>query len=168
GLCGTGYRLHARPGVRPGGDERQRRSDRTRTSARSERRAHRNDAPARVAETGRALRARDDVRGCRAGHRNDFRTVGVSTADMTTTAATMKTQLLIGGAWRDASTGATYEDVNPATGAALADVAEATREDVDAAVTAARKAFDAGKWASMAASRRAKIVYKMAQLIGER
>ncbi len=81
---------------------------------------------------------------------------------------TTRTQLLIGGQWRDAEGGATYEDCNPATGAALAAVAEATRADLDAAAGAARTAFDAGKWASMAASRRAKIVYKMAQLIGER
>ena len=40
--------------------------------------------------------------------------------------------------------------------------------DLDAAVASARKAFDAGKWSTMAASRRAKIVYKMAQLIAER
>ena len=84
------------------------------------------------------------------------------------TTATTATQLLIGGAWRDASASGTYADRNPATGGVVADVAEATREDVDAAVTAARKAFDAGKWSSMAASRRAKIVYKMAQLIAER
>ncbi|MBV8489161.1 MAG: aldehyde dehydrogenase, partial [Candidatus Eremiobacteraeota bacterium] len=86
---------------------------------------------------------------------------------MTTTTAT-KTQLLIGGAWRDAGDGTTYEDRNPANNAVLADVAEATRGDVDAAVDAARKAFDGGKWSSMAASRRAKIVYKIAQLVGER
>ena len=82
------------------------------------------------------------------------------------TTATTSTQLLIGGAWREGAT--TYVNRNPATGAALADVAEATRADVDAAVNAARKAFDAGKWSSMAASRRAKIIYKMAQLIAER
>jgi aldehyde dehydrogenase (NAD+)/betaine-aldehyde dehydrogenase len=87
---------------------------------------------------------------------------------MSTTTATTKTQLLIGGEWRDAAGGATYEDSNPATATPLADVAEASQADVDAAVQAARKAFDAGKWPSMAASRRAKIVYKMAQLIGER
>jgi len=81
---------------------------------------------------------------------------------------TTKTQLLIGGQWRDAEGGAVYEDCNPATGAQLAGVAEATQADVDAAVDAARAAFDAGKWTSMAASRRAKILYKMAQLIGER
>ena len=87
---------------------------------------------------------------------------------MSTTATLPRTQLLIGGAWRDAADGATYEDRNPATGEKIADVADATREDVDAAVAAARKAFDTGKWSTMAASRRAKIVYKMAQLIGER
>ena len=63
---------------------------------------------------------------------------------------------------------ATYEDFNPATGAKLADVPEATAHDVDSAVTAARAAFETGKWAGMAASRRAKIVYKIAQLIAER
>ena len=83
------------------------------------------------------------------------------------TAAT-KTQLLIGGTWRDASDGVVYDDANPATGARLAGVAEATRADADAAVSAARKAFDTGKWPTMAASRRAKIVYKIAQLIAER
>ena len=84
------------------------------------------------------------------------------------TTALDTTQLLIGGAWQAAANGATYEDHNPATGAVLAAVAEAGASDVDAAVSAARKAFDGGKWATMSASRRAKIIYKMAQLIGER
>ena len=84
---------------------------------------------------------------------------------MSTTSTMTKTQLLIGGDWRDASDGGLYEDRNPATGAKIADVADATREDVDAAVAAARRAFDAGRWPTMAASRRAKIVYKIAQLI---
>ena len=87
---------------------------------------------------------------------------------MTTAPATTKTQLLIGGAWRDASDGGTYDVRNPATGARLAGVAEATHEDLDAAVGAARATFDAGKWPTMAASRRAKIIYKMAQLLAER
>jgi len=87
---------------------------------------------------------------------------------MTSTTSTLtKTQLLVGGEWRDASGGAVYEDFNPATGAKIADVADATREDVDAAVAAARRAFD-GRWPTMAASRRAKIIYKLAQLIAER
>ena len=87
---------------------------------------------------------------------------------MSTTSTMTKTQLLIGGEWRDASDGSVYEDYNPATGAKVADVADATRDDVDAAVAAARRSFDAGRWPTMAASRRGKIVYKIAQLIGER
>jgi acyl-CoA reductase-like NAD-dependent aldehyde dehydrogenase len=87
---------------------------------------------------------------------------------MSIAAMMTRTQLLIGGGWRDASDGGTYEDFNPATGAKIADVADATRDDVNAAVSAARRAFDTGKWLTMAASRRAKIIYKMAQLIGER
>jgi len=93
------------------------------------------------------------------------RMTGVMTAIGRETATT---RLLIGGEWRDAEGGATYEDRNPATGALLAQVAEASRNDLDAAVRAARRAFDDGKWASMAASRRAKVLYKMAQLIGDR
>ncbi|MFY9666293.1 MAG: aldehyde dehydrogenase family protein, partial [Candidatus Cybelea sp.] len=87
---------------------------------------------------------------------------------MSTTATLSKTQLLIGGQWRDASDGSVYEDSNPATGAKIADVADATREDVDSAIAAARRAFDAGRWPTMAASRRAKVISKIAQLIGER
>lgn len=82
--------------------------------------------------------------------------------------ATTTTKLLVGGQWIDGGAGATYESRNPATGAVIADVAEATREDVDAAVKDARKTFEAGKWSSMAASRRTKVLNKMAQLIGER
>ena len=78
------------------------------------------------------------------------------------------TQLLIGKDFVDAQTGATYADNNPATGAALEQVADAGKADVDRAVRAARDAFESGKWATMAASRRAKIINKIAQLIGER
>ncbi len=87
---------------------------------------------------------------------------------MTTASTLTKTQLLVGGEWREASDGGTYEDFNPATGEKIADVADATGEDVAAAVAAARKAFDAGRWPTTAASRRAKVVYRIAQLIAER
>ncbi|MHB8141439.1 MAG: aldehyde dehydrogenase family protein, partial [Vulcanimicrobiaceae bacterium] len=80
----------------------------------------------------------------------------------------LKTQLLIGGTWRDAEGGGSYADVNPATGAVLAQVAEASATDVDAAVSAARVAFERGKWATMPAARRGKALYKLAQLVGER
>jgi len=87
---------------------------------------------------------------------------------MAVTAAATKTQLFIGNQWLDASDGATYDDTNPATGAVIARVANASASDVDRAVAAARDALERGKWATMAASRRAKIIYKIAQLIAER
>ena len=87
---------------------------------------------------------------------------------MTTTVSLSATQLLIGGAWSDSATGETYVDKNPATGAEIARIASAGVADVDRAVSAARAAFETGKWSTMAASRRAKIIYKMAHLIAER
>ena len=83
-----------------------------------------------------------------------------------TSVASQTTQLFIGGSWREAR-GGSYDNVNPATGSSLGQVGEASKEDVDDAVAAARRAFD-GKWPTTAASRRAKIVYKIAQLIAER
>lgn len=61
-----------------------------------------------------------------------------------------------------------YENRNPATGAVIGTVHETTREELDTAVKSARSAFDAGKWSNMAASRRAKVINKMAALIAER
>jgi acyl-CoA reductase-like NAD-dependent aldehyde dehydrogenase len=85
---------------------------------------------------------------------------------MSTATTLTKTQLLIGAAWRDAAGGGLYDDFNPATGMKIAEVADATHDDVDAAVKAARRAFD--RWSTTPASRRGKIVYKIAQLIAER
>ena len=55
-------------------------------------------------------------------------------------------QLLIGGTWRGASSGATYEKTNPWTGEPTGTSAAATREDARAAVDAAAEAFPA--WAA--------------------
>ena len=79
-----------------------------------------------------------------------------------------KTQLLIAGDWQESAQGESYVDENPATREPIAQVASASAADVDRAVSAARAAFDSGKWATMAASRRAKIIHKMGQLIAER
>lgn len=87
---------------------------------------------------------------------------------MTASPPKARAQLLIGKEPSDAQNGSIYTDVNPATGGVLADVANAGAADVDRAVTAARAALETGKWATMPASRRAKIIYKMAQLIAER
>lgn len=73
--------------------------------------------------------------------------------------------LYIGGEWRDASDGATFETTNPANGEHLAYCAEATKEDVDAAVKAAWKAFPA--WKAVEPQDRAAILNKIADRIDE-
>lgn len=75
------------------------------------------------------------------------------------------TKLLIGGKWQDAASGKTFTTVNPATEEVLAEVAEADAPDVDAAVKAARRAFNDKAWLGMAARDRAKLLWKVGDLI---
>jgi aldehyde dehydrogenase (NAD+) len=70
---------------------------------------------------------------------------------------------MIGGESVAAAGGGTFEDRDPATGETLAVCARASREDVDAAVAAARSAQPA--WAALDPSKRAAILYALAQLI---
>jgi aldehyde dehydrogenase (NAD+) len=76
-------------------------------------------------------------------------------------------KLFIGGAWRDAAKGQTFDTVNPATGEVLTQIAEASAADVDAAVLAARKAFDdkAGPWRKMSASERGRLLWRIADAV---
>ena len=78
-----------------------------------------------------------------------------------------KYQLFIDGKWVDAESGKTFTTPNPATGETLAEVAEADKADVDKAVAAARRAFE-GKWGSMSARDRGRLLYKLSQLIESR
>ncbi len=74
-------------------------------------------------------------------------------------------KLLIGSKWVDASTGATFPTVNPASGETITHLAEANTADVETAVRAARAAFEEGPWAQMSASDRGKLLYKIGDLI---
>jgi phenylacetaldehyde dehydrogenase len=76
-------------------------------------------------------------------------------------------QLLIGGKWVDAASGATFETPNPATGDKLATIAAGGAEDIDRAVTAARAAFEDGPWSRMTPSDRGRIVWRVGDLILE-
>src|SRR5512143_1732974 len=55
---------------------------------------------------------------------------------------------LIDGRLVPASSGATFENVNPATEAVIGVTADGTKDDMEAAIAAARRAFDAGAWAN--------------------
>src|SRR6266487_115588 len=75
-----------------------------------------------------------------------------------------KYQLFIDGQWVDAESGKTFTTPNPSTGEPLAEVAEADAADIDKAIAAARRAFE-GKWSSMSARDRGRLLYKLSQLI---
>ena len=67
-------------------------------------------------------------------------------------------QLYINGKWVDSLSGKTFDVEDPATGKKLATCAAGDKNDVDLAVAAARKAFDSGKWTSIANNEKGKII----------
>jgi acyl-CoA reductase-like NAD-dependent aldehyde dehydrogenase len=75
-------------------------------------------------------------------------------------------EVFIGGQWRPPASGETYDTINPATEDVSAHVAKGDERDVDLAVQAARRAFDQGPWPRMAAAERARMLWKLADLIG--
>jgi acyl-CoA reductase-like NAD-dependent aldehyde dehydrogenase len=74
-------------------------------------------------------------------------------------------QVFIGGQWRPPATGETYATINPATEEESGRVAKGDERDIDLAVQAARRAFDQGPWPRMAAAERARLLWKLADLI---
>ena len=74
-------------------------------------------------------------------------------------------QLYVGGEWRDAEDGATFDCINPANDEVVARCASGGEADIDAAVQAARAAFESGKWATMMPFKRAALLNKLADLI---
>ena len=76
-------------------------------------------------------------------------------------------KMLIGGNWVDAVSGKTFDTYDPATGEVLARVAEGDREDVNRAVGAARRAFESGPWPKMAPAQRARLLWKLSELMEE-
>jgi len=76
-------------------------------------------------------------------------------------------RMFINGEWAEARSGKTFESINPYTGRPWAVVPEAGDEDVDDAVQAARAAFDEGHWGRMTGTERARLMRRLADLIGE-
>ncbi|MEV1286305.1 aldehyde dehydrogenase family protein [Micromonospora sp. NPDC049679] len=72
-------------------------------------------------------------------------------------------QLWIDGEWRPASTGATFDTIDPTTGRHLYTVAAASTADVDAAVDAARRA--SARWWAMDGQDRARILRRIADAL---
>src|SRR5437016_229210 len=75
-------------------------------------------------------------------------------------------QLYIGGRRVDATSGATFESINPANGEVLAEVQRASRADVDLAVDSAEKGQRV--WAAMTAMQRSRILRRAVEILRER
>jgi aldehyde dehydrogenase (NAD+) len=76
-------------------------------------------------------------------------------------------RLFIDGAWIDASDGATWEQMNPATNEVVTTFAIGTAADVERAVSAARRSFDEGPWPRLTAKERKKYFNRLVGLITE-
>jgi betaine-aldehyde dehydrogenase len=73
--------------------------------------------------------------------------------------------MLIGGEWVPAESRETYDVLNPATLEVIAPVPKGGKDDAAKAVDAAREAFDHGPWPSTTPGERAKIIWKLADLV---
>src|SRR5688572_25457260 len=75
-------------------------------------------------------------------------------------------KLLIGGVWVEATSGESFEVVDPATGDLLGHAAAAGEEDVAMAVAAARAAFAPdSEWRRMTPQKRGELLWRLADLI---
>ena len=79
-----------------------------------------------------------------------------------------KFKSLINNKWVDASSGKTYQVLDPSKNEPIAEVALADKEDVDRAVKAARKAFDKGIWSELNGDKRAEYMLRAAELMRKR
>ncbi len=74
-----------------------------------------------------------------------------------------ETKLFIGGAWKKAKSGESFETMSPSNGEVLTRLAQANAADIDAAVKAASKAQPA--WAALPGHVRARYLYAIARLV---
>ena len=75
--------------------------------------------------------------------------------------------MLIDGAWVQASDSATFDSTDPSTGKVWAQIPEATAADVDRAVRAAEHAMREGPWSEMTPTARGKTLRKLSDLMAE-
>lgn len=74
-------------------------------------------------------------------------------------------KMLINGEWVASASGETIESIDPATSKPIASIQAAGGEDIDRAVSAARNALAQGAWPSMTPSERAKLLWRIADLM---
>ena len=76
-------------------------------------------------------------------------------------------KVFIDGEWTTSSKGDTYSIINPSTGKTFVECQKCDVEDANRAIDAARDAFDNGPWPEMPFEERAKIFYKVTDMIAD-
>jgi acyl-CoA reductase-like NAD-dependent aldehyde dehydrogenase len=91
------------------------------------------------------------------------------TTDWIAEAAALRPQtgLFIGGEFREALDGGTFESVSPRSGDSLAQISSATESDVDAAVRGASSAFESGVWSRADRRKRQRVLVALSDLMLE-
>lgn len=94
----------------------------------------------------------------------------ISKSDAVSTQKSIKARgheglLLINGEWCDATAGGRIPVINPSTEEQLGSAAAAEAQDVDTAVAAARRAVNERRWTAIPPSQRAKILFRIADLM---
>lgn len=74
-------------------------------------------------------------------------------------------RMFIGGAWLQASDGASAEVIEPYTEGVLSSIPMGTADDLDRAVQAARAQFDGGPWSQLKPLERERLLHRLADLI---
>lgn len=74
-------------------------------------------------------------------------------------------KMLIGGEWVDAASGKRIDSLDPATGQVIGTIPAGAKADVDRAVKVARESFDKGVWREKTPDERARVLWKIADLI---
>lgn len=77
----------------------------------------------------------------------------------------IRTEAFIDGKYVNASSGRTFDCINPATGELLAEVAAGDKVDIDKAVLSARQAFEKGHWSRCDPKERGRTMVRLAELI---
>ncbi|WP_442113712.1 aldehyde dehydrogenase family protein [Pseudomonas sp. NUPR-001] len=74
-------------------------------------------------------------------------------------------RMFIGGAWLEASDGASAEVIEPSTERVLTRIPMGTADDLDRAVRAARAQFDGGPWSQLKPLERERLIHRLADLV---
>lgn len=75
--------------------------------------------------------------------------------------------LLIDGQWSSSSHDEVTQVFNPSDGSVISTAAAASEQDTHRAVAAARRSFDDGRWASLTPAQRARVLWRVGDLLEE-